>query len=352
MNAQNTQDMPKVKRESKNKIRVEFDRTPLKERLKAKFLNGYFLTNVLVMIFKYVILLGVSYIVLYPFLTKIAGSFMSITDFTDSTVRLIPKNFSLEIYYYILKELNYFVSISNTFFLSTSMALFQTFICAMIGYGLAKFKFKGSKLVFLLVVLTMVIPHGTLQFSMFMQFRFFDIYGVFNFIAKIFKIDKMVGGFNLLNTFWPIMFLSLTGLGFKNGLYIFMLRQFYRGIPDELEESAYLDGCTTFRTFLTIIIPLSIPMLITVFLFAFSWQWTDTFYTGLFFTSTKTKLLSNFINTPKTLKSMYGNMAGWGLYEVSINNTCGLLIILPLVILYSFLQNFLVEGIERSGITG
>ena len=115
MNAQNIEKKPVVKRETKNKIRVDFDRTPLKERLKARFLNPYFLSRIVLWIFRMVLMIGISYIVLYPFLTKIAGSFMGTEDFVDVTVRLIPKNFSLDIYRAIFAELGYWEAFGNTF---------------------------------------------------------------------------------------------------------------------------------------------------------------------------------------------------------------------------------------------
>ena len=93
----NVQESPRVKKESKNKIKVEFERTPLKDRLKAKFINGAFITNVIWYIFRLVLLVGISYIVLYPFFSMIAGSFMAPEDFVDVTVRLIPKHFTLDI---------------------------------------------------------------------------------------------------------------------------------------------------------------------------------------------------------------------------------------------------------------
>ena len=89
-------------------------------------------------------------------------------------------------------------------------------------------------------------------------------------------------------------------------------------------------------------------MMITVFLFSFSWQWTDEFYTGLFFTSSKTKLITDIVSIPESLKIEY---AGTQLYYTAIRNACGLTIIMPLVVLYAFLQNFIVEGIEHSGLT-
>ena len=355
---------PKVTKESKNKIKVDFDRTPLKERLKAKFLNSYFFQSVVIKIFRFIFLLGIAYVVLYPFFTKVAGSFMSPEDFVDVTVRLIPKNFTFDIYKAIWRDLGYFEAFSNTLFISAVCALLQTFTCCVIAYGLAKYKLKGNGLIFLLVMLTMIVPHRTLQASISLNFTYFDILGIFSFLSGgasvgIEAIDNILAsihvmnhpdGLNLINTYAPLIILSVTGLAFKNGLYIFMLRQFFRGIPDSLEESAYIDGSGDFRTFLQIILPMSVPMMITVFLFAFCWQWTDSFYSNMFFTNPNKAplVLSKIVGIPLSLDTNY---AGQNLYETAIKNTCGIMIILPLVIIYVFLQRYLVEGIERSGLT-
>ncbi len=374
---------PKIKRESKNKIRVEFERTPLKERLKAKFLSTFFLTKVIWYIFRLVLLVGIAYIVLFPFISKIMGSVMGYEDFYDATVILIPKNWSVDIYKYIFTQLDYMTGFLNTLILSGSTAVLQTFTCAFIAYGLAKFKFKGSKYIFIAVILTMIIPHPTLQRAMFLYFQKFDILGIFRLLGgggigigdfaitneffesinlaphSIVK-DNLVydsiwtnTGLNINNTYWPMVILSITGLGFKNGLYIFLLRQFFRGVPDELEESAYIDGSGVFRTFVTVIIPLSVPMLITVFLFAFSWQWTDNFYTNLFFMRDELVLINKIVSNVNaaTMKWLPENYAAESLYVTATRNACGLTIIAPLVIMYAFFQKYLVQGIERSGLT-
>lgn len=341
------QEAPKVKRESKNKIRVEFDRAPLKERLKAKLLSGYFIGNIVWFLFRFIILLGVSFVIIYPFITKIAGSFMSQDDFIDVTVRLIPKNFTLDTYKAIFTELGYWEAFTNTLILSLSCAILQMFVSCLVGYGLAKFRFKGNMLVFAAVILTMVVPHGTIQLSMFMKFRYFDVFGIYGVIGKIFGIAKPF--FNLTNSFAPLIIMSATGLAFKNGLYVFMMRQFFLGVPDELEESAYIDGSGTFKTFFKIILPLSIPMMITVFLFSFAWQWTDEFYTGVFFTNVKTLLMPHIVDIPASLTIEY---AGQELFYSAVRNTCGLCIIAPLIVIYLFCQRYLVQGIERSGIVG
>ena len=349
MNAQNA---PKITKETKDKIRVEFDRTSKKERMRIKYLSTNFVVSVVWWIFRFIILLGLAYVVLMPFFSKITGSFMSPEDFIDVTVKYIPKYPTLDTYKAIIAESKYGEAFINTVALSLFCGVTQTFICSLIGYGFAKFKFKGSMLLFLLVVLTMVIPHQTLQLSLFMKFRYFDILGVFNLLGGGLTESLELIPFtsiNLNNSYWPLALLSITGLAYRNGLYIFMMRQFYRGVPDELEESAYLDGCGTFMTFFRIIIPLSVPMMVTIFLFAFCWQWTDDFYTTVFFTSSGMKLMPDIIMTPKSLDT---DFAAGDLYISAIRNTCGLLVMAPLIVVYLFGQRFLVQGIERSGIVG
>lgn len=347
MNAQETM-QPKVTKETKNKIRVEFERTPLKERLKAKFLSLFFLKKVVWYIFRLVLLVGISYVVLFPFFSKIAGSFMAPEDFVDVTVRLIPRHFTMETYKAIILENGYFEAFKNTLTLSLICAVLQTLSCCLVGYGLAKFKFKGNKLIFLLVIFTMVLPHQTLSFSFSINFTYFWK-GLFGLLHAIHLVpDKLANGMNMINTHWPMMLLSATSLAFKNGLYIFLFRQFFRGVPDELEESAYIDGSGIFRTFVQIILPLSLPMMITVFLFSFCWQWTDDFYTNLFYTTARMKLMPGIVDIPTSLMT---DFAAKDLYYAAIKNTCGILIILPLIVLYAFCQKFLVQGIERSGLT-
>ena len=356
MNEQMT--MARVTKESKNRIHVDYEgKMTFWQRFKLKICSTYFLTQVVWYIFRFILMIGISYVILFPFFSKIAGSFMGYEDFVDVTVRVIPKNFTFATYKAIFLENNYLDAFLNTTLLSVSSAVLQTFVCTLIGYGLAKFKFKGNGLVMLLVVLTMIVPHETLRLSLTMHFRYFDFGG----LQGILREDGVrvipgilqvlgIGTQSLLNTFWPLLIISATGLAFKNGLYIFMMRQFFQGVPDELEESAYVDGATTMRTFFTIILPLSVPMMITIFLFAFSWQWTDEFYTTLFFpTANKVTLMPDIVAIPKSLEINY---AGQSLFYTAIRNTAGIMIIFPLVIVYLFCQKYLVQGIERSGIVG
>ena len=151
-----------------------------------------------------------------------------------------------------------------------------------------------------------------------------------------------MGHLNLISTPWPVIILSMLGIGLKNGLYIFMFRQYFRNVPKELEEAAFIDGCNTMQTFIKIIIPSSTALLVTVFLLSFSWQWTDTVYSGLLMS--KLQIFSNV-----------AERASQGEKEImvtTLNNASAIMAILPLALVYIFGQKFFVESIERSGIVG
>ena len=344
-----------VTKETKNKIRVDYEgKLSLKERMKQKLKASNTWIKAIINLFRFILMLGVSYVIIYPFVTKIAGSFMSKEDVVDATVAIIPKHFTIDIYKYMITENRYLEALLNTALLSLFCAIIQTLIACLIGYGLAKFKFKGNKLLMAAVVLTMVIPHRTMRMSLIQHFTDFDFLKV-NAWSYRGIMDIILDGaqLDLSNTFWPLIILSIFGLAFKNGLYIYLMRQFFKGVPDELEESAYVDGSGTFRTFFSIIIPLSVPMMITIFLFSFSWQWTDNFYTQIFFMISRNKmyLMPDLLSKiPPSLT--YENFAGRSLYETAIRNTAAIMIIFPLVIMYLFCQKYLVQGIERSGLVG
>lgn len=330
-------------------MRVFDEKTTFWELCKYKYFTLYFLKKVLWIVFRFVLLVGISYVVLFPYISKIFGSFMSREDFVDVSVLLIPKYPTLDTYKAIINDNKYIEAILNSATISVLCGVIQMLICAVVGYGFAKFNFKGKGILFLCVVFTMIIPHETIQLSMFMKFRYFDILGLFEGVQKLFGVASPKVP-SLLNSNWPLIILSFGGLAFKNGLFIFIMRQYYKGVPDELEEAAYVDGAGVLKTFVQIILPMSVPMMVTIFMFAFSWQWSDSFYTNLFFTNTTQRvLIPDIVTIPKSLDTEYAAKLS---YEKAIRNTCGLLILLPLVIIYLFAQRTLIEGVERSGITG
>ena len=366
-----------------------------------KYLTTYFAKKFFLAIFRYVLLVGLCFVILNPYLSKIFTSIMSRDDFVNVSVHMLARYPTLDTYKAIIQDNGYFQALLNTSVLSLMCAVIQTLTCTVVGYGFAKFNFKGKKILFVLVIFTMIVPHETIQSSMNMKFTHFDIWNIFSSIGNFFKslwtaittkggfgawgdkigasIDQAVKwnttveegtilgaplgyirgflsgvfggditGINMMSTSWPFAILSLTCLGFKNGLFIYIMRQYFNGVPDELEEAAYVDGAGVYKTFTKIIMPMSTTMLVTIFMFAFAWQWSDSFYTGMFL---KQNVLLPTIAT-KIPKSLDTNYAAQNAFETAIRNTSGLLILLPLVILYLFAQRTMIEGVERSGITG
>jgi len=291
-------------------------------------------------LFIYILLIDIAFVILFPLLSKLSASLMSNSDLYDRMVILIPKNPTLENYKVVFEEGFILEATKNTAFIAIITAVIQTLICCFTGYGLAKCKSKLSNIVLLFVVLTIMIPQQIILVPMFLKFRFFDIAGIINAIS-----GKSI---SLMNSVWPMIILSITGLGFKNGLYIFIMQQFYKGIPEEIEEAAWIDGYGIIPTFFKVVMPMSVPMMITIFMFSFSWQWTDTFYSGMFYSELKV-LANTVFSMTSTFHS--GNFAG-NYSTSSLLQTGVLIAILPLVIIYIFAQKKIIGGIERSGLVG
>ena len=295
-----------------------------------------------------VIIIGICFTILQPLFVKLSVSFMGEQDLYDSSVKYIAKHFTWNNYKMAAAGMDYWRVFLRTALLSGSISLLQLFVCLLTAYGFARFRFPGKKLLFGCVVLTMIVPPQVIMLPLFMKYRFFDIFGIFKAVTG--------SSVNLIDTYWPFILQAVTCMGIRNGLYIYMLRQFFKGMPRELEEAAFVDGSGKLRTFLQIMLPSAVPMMVTVFLFGFVWQWTDSFYTSLYLNNTKvmsSALSSLAVNVYSSYSGYGGSMNFISPGFVSMmNNTGTVMAILPLIILYLICQKNFVEGIERSGIVG
>lgn len=284
-----------------------------------------------------IILCGVCYYVLFPILQSFFQTFMSRMDLFDSTVDLIPKNYTLDNLKIMFKAINIPTAALTSLGICLLVTTAQLCSCTLVGYGFARFNFPLKNVAFMLVIFTLVVPPQTIITPMYLNFR--------NFAGT---------GINILNTIFPFAILSVTAMGFKNGLYIFMIRQFYRNVPKELEEAAMIDGAGFLRTFVSIMLPSAKPILSVVAIFSLVWQWTDTFYIGWF--SPNIKVLSTEIMSVPTNLSVITELLGVSViedgYERILNGTGSLIIMLPLIIFYIFTQRSFVESVERGGIVG
>ena len=318
--------------------------------------NSYYLKkNILDVVYKIcraVLLFGLCFLILQPLLDKLSVSFMVWDDLYDGTVISIPRTFTTANYTLVNNLMGYWSSLFQTLLIVTSSALLQITACTLAGYSFARFKFPFKNFWFFCVMLIIVVPPQTIMASLYLNFRFFDVFGIF----------KLLAGqtFNLLNSVLGLFLLSATGMGLKSGLYIFMLRQYFRGMPKELEEAAWVDGCGKFKTFIRIMLPDAMPMLTSCFLFSFVWQWTDSFYSTLFLSRYRT-LARGLGGIAERYSEWYartylytgaGGVASFApVAQTQMTIATGVLMSLaPLVLLYLVAQKAFVESLSQTGI--
>lgn len=299
----------------------------------------------------YFLVIGISYVILYPLITRISMAIKDPVDIYNPTIYMVPVHYTMENFKLAMEVLDYWPMLGNTLLFVTVTTLFQAVSCSLAGYGFARFTFPGNNILFTLVLLTILIPTSTLMVPMYLHFRSFDIMGI---------VKLMTGkeGLNLLNTYWPSIITSALAIGLKSGLYIYIFRQFFRGLPKEIEEAAVIDGAGGYKTFFRIMLPNAIPALMTVILFAFVWQYNDTFYTSLFMSESNlmsVKIASLPAELDQNLPALLGlsaEMKADPNYVAMLVDTGILLAIAPLLILYLFVQRYFVESVERTGIIG
>lgn len=293
-----------------------------------------------------VLLFGMCFLILQPIFNKISISFMAEQDLYDATIISVPVHFTTDNYRLSAELMNYGRTLISTLFAALTVALLQIAVCTLVGYGFARFDFPLKKLWFVCVIMIIIIPPQTVSTALYLHFRYFDIMGLF----KLLTGDTV----NLRGSALPYYLMSATCMGLKNGLYIYMIRQFFRNIPKELEEAAYVDGCGTLKTFLRIMLPDATPILTSCFLFSFVWQWTDGFYSQTFLGNMdllSIKLTRIGEQLSFHLQFVLHESAGASIgYTNCIIATGTLMVILPLLIIYLFAQKGFVESLSSSGI--
>lgn len=297
---------------------------------------------------RFVLILGLSFVILYPILKKISTAVKDKSDLYSPIVAWIPANFTLENLSHAIEHMDYWNALLNTFCLSGLTTVLTVIACALAGYGFGRLYFKGSKLLFACVIFTILVPPTTILIPIYLNLKDFTLLGIIPFFTG--------NSVNLLNTYWPFVLTSITANSLKSGLFIFIFRQFFRGIPKEIEESAYVDGASITRTFTSIMLPNAIPAIVTVTLFSFVWQWNDSFYTTTYLTSSKVmsiRLASLPYNLAIRLATATSGVFQSDPFYLSMVQDTGILLaMLPLIIMYLFAQRYFVESVERTGIVG
>lgn len=293
-------------------------------------------------LFKLVIIVGICYVILGPVIGIISSSFFSDADYYNTMVYLIPQEPTLERYDLALKYLDYGKVVTASLIYSLTLMLIQVFVCSMVGYGFARYKFPLKNLLFACVVVMIVIPTHTIMLPLYMTFAKFDVFGI---------LEATTGAaVNLLSTPVPMYLMTLLGCGLRSGLYIYIFNQFFRGLPKEIEEAAFVDGAGTWYTYFRIMLVNAIPSVITVAIFSMVWQYNDTFYAKLFLISDDI-VISKKISTIQATISNVEKIYDPKIQELYLDAGV-VLVMIPVVLIYIALQKYFIEGVERSGIVG
>ncbi len=295
------------------------------------------------------LLLGLGVIVLYPLFYSISIAFRPASELYDPLVILVPRTLVLTNIKNALGYLDYWVSLKNSLILVSVSSLLQVISCSLAGYGLARYRFRGSGLIFGMVLLTILVPPQTVMIPNYMNFRYFDPLGL---VSLFGAVTGQPANINLLNHPLAFYLPAMLGNGIRSGVIIFLFRQFFRGLPKELEEAAYLDGCGAFWTFLRVMAPNAGGAYLTAVLFSVVWYWNDYVYTS--------SLMSGYSTVMNRLYMLKDNISHIMEYEINQSPQEGILIlqagvllaILPPLIMYLFLQKYFTESIERSGLVG
>ncbi|WP_145029571.1 carbohydrate ABC transporter permease [Paenibacillus sp. Y412MC10] len=269
----------------------------------------------------YLFLIVLCVIWVIPVVFGITTSFRSQTEVVSSGFRLFPKEWIFENYVAILENTSTAPILRwlfNSVFIAVSHTLLVIVIISLTGYGYSRMNFKGR---------------DTLFFAL-LGISFFP--GVVNIIPSY----KIIDAFGWVNTSWAMIIPGLAGMG-----NIFLVRQFMKGIPGELDESARVDGAGDFRIYFSIILPLIKPVLIVCGLFSFVGSWNDFLWPVIVYTDVdKMPITAGLL----LLQDIYGNYRMIGQLMGS-----AMLAIIPTLLLFAFAQKYFIQSINlNSGIKG
>lgn len=307
-------------------------------------------TKFVVGIIRWVFLLSISYILLYPMLYMLSSAFRAPEDFIDPTVVWVSKNFSVKNFVIAFKALDYLKTFWSTFKIEIVSAFIEIVMCSITAYGLARFDFKEKKLLMGMLIATILIPTQMIMVPLMVNMRYLDVFGILGAISKLVGTELRP---NLLNTPWAFYLPSIFAVGLKAGLFTYMYVQFFKGLPKELEEAASIDGAGPVKTFLTIVVPSSGTIFLTVTIFSIIWHWNDTYLSSLFLSGDyplSVQLSRIFIILETGIEGVkYGKYTR---STIGIVMAACLLVILPMLIMYCILQKRFIKSIDRVGIVG
>ncbi len=278
----------------------------------------------------YLLLISIGFVYVYPILHMVSYSFQSLEDLLNPAINYLPSSLYFGNYQEAFKSLNYFKTLGTTLLVTLVPAIIQTIVASLVGYGFARFEFKGKKIWMALLIATYIIPP---QVTMIPKYIMFNDMG-------------------LLNNVFSVILPATLGQGLYSAVFVLIFYQFYKMIPKVLDEAAQIDGASRPFIYLRVAVPLSMPSFITSFLFSFVWYWNETYLSTIFMDSGKYDTLQ--IKLLKFVSAYQEANPGGDIRMINegMRLAATLLIILPMLLMYFVLQRWFIEGIDNAGITG
>ncbi len=262
-----------------------------------------------------VLIIG-SVLMLLPFLWMVSTSLKECTKIYETPLRWIPKNPQWSNYKRLITEFKFYKYMLNSAMLSAVNIIGNLLSCSLVAFAFANQKFKYKKQLFILILSTMMLPGEVVFFPQFIIFNYIGWYGT-------------------LKPLWVPSFLG-------NAFFIFLLRQYFLTIPTELVDAAKIDGCSSFKIFRKIYLPLSKPALAVVTIYTFMGTWNDFFGPLIYITKESQRTAAVALHY---LKNTYE-----GTSSLPTTMAASILTIIPCLILYYFGQKYFVKGIVFKGV--
>jgi len=317
------------------------DRNPL---LNKNILNP--VASFLYKVFRYILLLGISYVALFPIIKMVSASLTMPDDYFSGNSGFIPSRPTFENFVNSQSYFPFLKPAKVSLIITVTSTIVSVFICSLVGYGLGRYKFKGSNLVYAAVLFTIIMPIQTAQIPLTVYYRWFDFFSIGKIVGLFTGKDLTI---NLLNNLGCFLVPALFGVGLKAGIFIFLFRQFFAGMSKDLEEAAKLDGCSPFKIYWKVMLPNIIPVLVTVILLSTIYYWNDALVTGMANLSIGRPLMVE-VEGLISLRVGADELSAMRL-QVEYYSVL-LLAVMPLVAVFIFCQKFFVECMDRSGSKG
>lgn len=268
----------------------------------------------------YLILLGGALVMIFPLIWTISTSLKTPDKVTLRHIELVPDPWAFENYAEIFTDQPLVRYTRNTMIL-VGAAVFGAIVpCSLAAWGFARIPFPGRRVLFGLLLATMMLPYVVQLIPLFI---FFDRVG-------------------LVNTFWPLILPRVLG---HNAFYIFLMRQFFRGIPVDLFDAARIDGASELGVWWRIAIPMSLPVLAAVSIFAFQFAWDDFLWPLIYLGGNKENwTLAMGLNALKGFEGDENSM--------NVMMTFSTLMLVPMLLVFYFGQKYLVKGVSVTGLKG